>query len=358
MMSRIVIAPSAPPWRSPPRPAAPARRTSPTSRCSSWSRIPAGGSTDIAARIVASIAEKALGQPIVVVNKGGAGGQVGWTELVRQRPDGYYIGFINLPATNTVILDPDRKAIFTEKDFTPIINQVLDPGVIWVRADSPYKTVQDLIDAAKKSPNTIRAATTGILSDDHLAILMTEEAAPGAVFRIVHLEGGAAQFKEIMAGNIDVAFDNVGSIVPRVASGEVRALAVMDDVRSKFLPDVPTMKELGYPTVDVELDPRHRRTEGHARAGREQAARRLEESDGGSRARQQAREPGPRHQDHGGRGVRQVFRRHPRQGQEIHRVGEEPPAPVIPDLLFIARCTSRATGLSDRSCRCSPKGSC
>jgi tripartite-type tricarboxylate transporter receptor subunit TctC len=211
--------------------------------------FPAGGSTDIAARIVASLAEKALGQPITVINKGGAGGQIGWTELVRQKPDGYYIGFINLPATNTVILDPERKAIFTEKDFTPIINQVLDPGVIWVRADSPYTTVKDLIDAAKKAPSTLRAATTGILSDDHLAILMTEEAAPGTIFRIVHLEGGAAQFKEIMAGNIDVAFDNVGSIVPRVRSGEVRALAVMDDARSKFLPDVPTMKELGFPTV-------------------------------------------------------------------------------------------------------------
>ena len=211
--------------------------------------FPAGGSTDIAARIVASIAEKALGQPIVVVNRGGAGGQIGWTELARQRPDGYYIGFINLPATNTVILDPERKAIFTEKDFTPIINQVLDPGVIWVRADNPYKTVQDLIDAAKKSPGTIRAATTGILSDDHLAILMTEEAAPGAKFRLVHLEGGAAQFKEIMAGNIDAAYDNVGSIATRVKTGELRALAVMDDVRSKFMPDVPTMKELGYPTV-------------------------------------------------------------------------------------------------------------
>ena len=210
---------------------------------------PAGGSTDIAARIVAAIAEKELGQPIVVVNKGGAGGQVGWTDMVRQKPDGYFIGFINLPATNTVILDPERKAIFSEKDFTPIINQVLDPGVIWVRADSPYKTVKDLIEAAKTSPSTIRAATTGILSDDHLAILMTEEAAPGAVFRLVHLEGGAAQFKEIMAGNIDVAFDNVGSIVPRVKSGEVRALAVLDDVRSKFLPEVPTTKELGYPTI-------------------------------------------------------------------------------------------------------------
>lgn len=229
--------------------AARAQQDFPTKPIQLMVAFPAGGSTDIAARIVASIAEKALGQPIVIVNRGGAGGQIGWTELVRQKPDGYYIGFINLPATNTVILDPERRATFTEKDFTPIINQVLDPGVIWVRADSPYKTVQDLIDAAKKSPGTIRAATTGILSDDHLAILMTEEAAPGAKFRLVHLEGGAAQFKEIMAGNVDVAFDNVGSIVKRVQSGEVRALAVMDNGRSKFLPDVPTMKELGFPTV-------------------------------------------------------------------------------------------------------------
>jgi len=74
---------------------------------------------------------------------------------------------------------------------------------------------------------------------------MTEEAAPGAIFRIVHLDGGATQFKEIMAGNVDAAFDNVGSIVPRVKSGEVRALAVMDEARSKFLPDVPTTKEAG-----------------------------------------------------------------------------------------------------------------
>lgn len=210
---------------------------------------PAGGSTDIGARIVASIAEKILGQPIVVVNKGGAGGQVGWTDMARRKPDGYFIGYINLPATNTVVLDPERKAIFDVDDFVPIINQVLDPGVIWVRADSPYKTLGDLIDAAKKMPGTIRAATTGILSDDHLAILMVEEAVPGATFRIVHLVGGAAQFKEIMGGNVDVAFDNVGSIVTRVRSGEVRALVVLDHERSKFLPDVPTTKELGYPTV-------------------------------------------------------------------------------------------------------------
>lgn len=211
--------------------------------------FPAGGSTDIGARVLAAIAEKQLGQPMVVVNKGGAGGQVGWTDMARRKPDGYFIGYLNLPATNTVILDPERKAIFGPDAFVPIINQILDPGLIWVRADSPYKSLKDLVEAARRAPNTIRTATTGILSDDHLAILMLEEAAPGATFRIVHLEGSAMQLKEVMGGNIDVAFDNVGAVAPRVRSGEIRALAVLDPERSKFLPDVPTTKELGYPTV-------------------------------------------------------------------------------------------------------------
>src|SRR5688572_14880770 len=210
---------------------------------------PAGGSTDVAARIVASIAEKQLGQPIVVVNRGGAGGQVGWTDMSRARPDGYYLGFINLPALNTVILDPERKATFKEDAFLPLINQVLDPGIIWVKADSPYKTLKDLLEAARRTPNKISAATTGILSDDHLAILMAEEAFPGAAFRMVHLEGGAAQMTGILGGHIDVAFDNVGSVFRRIRTGEVRALAVMDTRRSPFLPDVPTTPELGFKTI-------------------------------------------------------------------------------------------------------------
>jgi tripartite-type tricarboxylate transporter receptor subunit TctC len=210
---------------------------------------PAGGSTDVAARIVAAIAEKELGQSIVVVNKGGAGGQVGWTEMSRQKPDGYYIGFINLPALNTVILDPDRKASFGADAFVPVINQVLDPGIIWVKGDSPYKTLKDLLDAAKRNPNKISAGTTGILSDDHLAILMVEEAAPGALFRIVHFEGGAPQMTAVLGGHVDVAFDNVGTVFRRIKTGEVRALAIMDTQRSRFMPDVPTMPELGYPSV-------------------------------------------------------------------------------------------------------------
>lgn len=209
---------------------------------------PAGGSTDVGARVVGAIAEKLLGQPIVIVNKVGAGGQVGWTELARAKPDGYTIGFIVMPGTNTVILDPERQALIKEDSYTPIINHVLDAGAIWVRNDSPYATFKDLIDAARKAPGTIRAATTGILSDDHLNILITEEAA-GVKFRIVHLEGNANQLKETLAGNVDVAFDNVSGVVKPMRAKQARVLAVTDKERSRFIPDAPTTAELGYPAI-------------------------------------------------------------------------------------------------------------
>lgn len=210
---------------------------------------PAGGSTDMGARILASIAEKKIGQPIVVINKVGAGSQVGLAETARQKPDGYYLGFVSVPAFQTIILDPERKATFDLESFVPIINQVVDPGVIWVKADSPYKTLKDLIDDAKKRPGTVTTGTTGILGDDHLAILMLEEAA-GVKFRIVHFDGGAPQLTATLGGQLDAGFDNVGGgWLSRVKAGQMRPLVVMDKDRSKFLPDASTTVELGYPTV-------------------------------------------------------------------------------------------------------------
>ena len=209
---------------------------------------PAGGATDIGARILASIAEKKLGQPIVVINKGGAGGQVGFMELSKQKPDGYYIGFINLPSLNTMVLDPDFKAAFTMDSFTPIINQVLDPGIVYVRGDSPYKEFKDLIADARKRPGELKVGVTGILGDDHLALLMMEKAA-GVKFRMVVFEGDAPHITAILGGQIDCGFLNVAGQVPKVKGGQLRALAVMDKERVKFFPDVPTMVELGYPTI-------------------------------------------------------------------------------------------------------------
>jgi tripartite-type tricarboxylate transporter receptor subunit TctC len=208
----------------------------------------AGGGTDVGARILAAVAEKKMGQPLVVVNKPGAGTQVGFTELSRQKPDGYYLGFVLLPQVNTIILDPERKAIFNFDSFVPIINQVVDAGLIWVRAESPYKSLKDLIDDARKRPGEVRASTTGILSDDHLAILMMEQAA-GVKFRIVHFDGGPQQLTATLGGQVDVSFDNVGVINARIKAGVVRGLAVMDKERSKFLPEVPTTPELGYSSV-------------------------------------------------------------------------------------------------------------
>jgi tripartite-type tricarboxylate transporter receptor subunit TctC len=183
----------------------------------------AGGETDIGARILASIAEKELGQPIVVVNKGGAGGQIGWTELAKQKPDGYTIGFVNPPALNSIILDPERKATFSLDHFVPIINQVVDPVCFYVKPESP--------------------------SNEHLGILMLQDAAK-IKFRIVHFDGSAQINTALIGGQIDVGIDNVGGAwTSRVKAGQVRPLLVMDRERTKFYPNVPTTIEQGYPAV-------------------------------------------------------------------------------------------------------------
>jgi tripartite-type tricarboxylate transporter receptor subunit TctC len=209
---------------------------------------PAGGSTDIGARIVAAIAEKKMGQPIVVTNRVGAGSQIGLTETARAKPDGYFLGFASLPALNTIVLDPERKALFDLNNLVFIINQVIDPGIIWAKGDSPYKTLKDLIEDARKRPGEIRAATTGILGDDHLAILMLEQAAK-IKFRIVHFDGGAHVFTAVLGGQVDVAFGNVGDIGTKLKGTPMRILMVMDPQRSKFVPDVPTTAELGFPNI-------------------------------------------------------------------------------------------------------------
>ena len=148
----------------------------------------AGGSTDIAARTLAPYLEKELGVPVNIVNKPGAGSQIGLTEMTQSKPDGYTIAYANLPGPITIYLNPDRKATFTKKDFAPIAMHLINPGAVAVKADGPYQSMKDLVDAAKANPGGIKAATTGLLSDDHLAILNVANAA-GVKFAIVHFDG-------------------------------------------------------------------------------------------------------------------------------------------------------------------------
>jgi tripartite-type tricarboxylate transporter receptor subunit TctC len=209
---------------------------------------PAGGSTDVGGRIVASIAEKAIGQPIVVLNKAGAGGQVGWTELARQKPDGYYLGYINLPHLLTTVLDPERKALFKADDIVPIISQALDPTTISVRPDSPWKTLKDLIEEAKKRPGQIAAGIVGYLQDDEIGYLQFAEAA-GVQLRMVYFDGAAPAITALLGKHVDVLFCTVGDNYTQWKAGRIRMLTIMDKERTKFYPDLPTTAELGFPTI-------------------------------------------------------------------------------------------------------------
>ncbi len=205
----------------------------------------AGGDVDTATRILQPFLERELGIKTILLNKPGAGNQIGITELTRAKPDGYTIGYTLLPTAVTIYLDPQRKALFSRKDIQPIALHTSEPGVVAVRADGPYKSLKDLLDAAKASPEKIRAGDAGILNAGNLAILQLQQAV-GAKFAIVHFDGGAPLVTAVMGGHIDAAFTFAPMTLSSVKNGQVRLLAVNDTQRSRYYPDVPTVGELGY----------------------------------------------------------------------------------------------------------------
>jgi tripartite-type tricarboxylate transporter receptor subunit TctC len=186
---------------------------------------------------------------MVVINKAGAGGQIGWTELARAKGDGYYLGMINLPHLPSAILDPERKATFKGEDIVPIISQALDPTTVSVRPDSPWNSLKDLIEDCKKKPGQIAAGIVGYLQDDEIGYLQFAEAA-GVQLRLVYFDAGAAQAITALLGkHVDVLFCTVGDNFTQWKAGRIRMLTIMDKERSKFYPDVPTTGELGFPNV-------------------------------------------------------------------------------------------------------------
>jgi tripartite-type tricarboxylate transporter receptor subunit TctC len=209
---------------------------------------PAGASTDATARIIASIAEKEIKQPVMVVNKAGAMGLVGWSEIPRMNPDGYNLGMINLPHMLSAVLDPERKATFKAEDITPIISLGLEPTTITVNPESPWKTLKELIDDAKKRPGQISAGIVGYLTDDEIGYFQFAEAA-GIELKRVYFEGAAPAITALLGKHVEVIFCSVGDNFMHWKAGRVRMLAIMDKERTKFIPDMPTTVELGFPSV-------------------------------------------------------------------------------------------------------------
>lgn len=206
---------------------------------------PAGGGTDVTARIVAPLLERELGIPVNVVNKGGAGGQVGYTELAQAKPDGYTIGYLILPTVITTYLDPERKAVFNSRSFELLGLQDFDVGIVAVKADSPYKTLADLVAAAKAKPDTVKTCDSGIMSDDHLAAVSLGQVS-GAQFSVIHFDGSAPGRTALLGGHIDAFFGNLSEVTAQVKANQVRILAVFDGKRNPLYPDLPTAEEQGF----------------------------------------------------------------------------------------------------------------
>jgi len=208
-----------------------------------------GGSSDIGCRVLAEALKKVIGQPVIVDTKPGAGSQIMLTDFKNNaKPDGYTMALINVPQIQTIVFDPTRKPAFAMKDFQPIANHVQDPGAILVRKESPFKTFEDFVAAAKAKPGQVKVSTTGIGSDDHLAVLDFERKV-GIKVNIVHMRGTPEALTAALGGHIDIDFDNVGGFLPTVVSGEGRILAVMMEKRYPDLPDVPTCREKGIDLV-------------------------------------------------------------------------------------------------------------
>jgi tripartite-type tricarboxylate transporter receptor subunit TctC len=203
-----------------------------------------GGSSDLFSRLLAKCMEKQLGANIEVVNKPGAGTQFAMQAVSTAKPDGYTVMQMTLPTGIMIYLDPQKKAQFDGKSFAPIDMQESDPGATAVSAKSPYKTMKDLIDAAKANPGKIKFGAGSKATRQHLDCVRLEQAA-GVKFQQVHAGSDANPVVMLMGGHLDVVQESVGDFENLVRSGELRMLGVWDDKESPMAPGVKTMKAQG-----------------------------------------------------------------------------------------------------------------
>ena len=209
-----------------------------------------GGSSDITARTVSAKLQEALGQSFIIDNKPGANGSLGGKFVAAAKPDGYtlFVGSIGVFAINPVLYkdlgyDP-------RKDYDLLSVAVRTPNALVTRANFPANTVAEFIDYLKKNPDRVSFASSGTGSSDHLtAALFWQKTGTTGIH--VPYKGGSAAHLDLIAGNVDVSFQNLGSITSHVKAGKMKILAVTADKRDPAVPNVPTLAEAGVPGIEV-----------------------------------------------------------------------------------------------------------
>lgn len=203
----------------------------------------AGGGTDVGARILSSVAEKNFEKPLVIINREGSDGELGYTQLAKAKPDGYTIGFINLPTFVSLTLERDTQ--YQVDDVVPILNHVYDSGVLVVKADSKIQTLEDFIQEAKANPGDLTISNNGTGASNHIGAAHFEKEAD---IEVTHVPfGGSSDMLSALRGDhVNASVAKISEVAGLVDSGELRILASFTDDRLENFEDVPTMKESGY----------------------------------------------------------------------------------------------------------------
>ena len=210
----------------------------------------AGGNADSRSRQIAQKMSQTLTQVIIVENKPGAGGNIGTEFIARAAPDGYTIGMGNFApmAVNKTLFGNLRYT--PETDLSPIVLVEKGPLVLVVNPSSPYKTIQDIVSAAKAKPGVLTFSSGGIGGSHQLSGELFQQAAGIQMIHVPYKSGSAA-LTDLMGGNVDMMFDQMYSAVPSIKAGKLRPIAITSKKRSPLLPLVPSFSEAGYPKVEV-----------------------------------------------------------------------------------------------------------
>ena len=200
-----------------------------------------GGATDLVFRALAASAQKYLGKAVVVVNRAGGGGAVGFNEVAQARPDGYTLVSIITPVT---ILPHQVKTAFTYQSFEPIINVVQDPAMLQVRTDAPWKTLKEFLDYARANPGMITVGNSGAGGGVHLIALAFEKAA-GVKLNHIPFAGGGPSVTALLGGHVHAVSVSPPEGIAHVKAGKLRIMALFSESRMADFPAVPTVREQG-----------------------------------------------------------------------------------------------------------------